>query len=200
MTKQFAVVIVGVCLAVQGCGPITYATRTLVIEPVHYCLTADNLLETHRNYQLAESSWKAIVHAEPGVSYSADYAAGFKDGFADYLYAGGTGEPPPLPPRHYWKFRYETPQGHQAIEDWFAGFRHGAAVAQQSGYREWVLLPAAVPPRTLSEPAAEVLPELPAMPPSETVLPPPRAAAPEQLPAPSPNGGHSAGKAESATP
>src|SRR5262249_39466700 len=79
--------------------------------------------------------------------YSPDFQQGFLCGFADYLYAGGTGNPPPLPPRGYWKSEYETPEGRQAVQDWFEGFRTGAARARASGYRELVTVPiSALPP------------------------------------------------------
>jgi hypothetical protein len=76
--------------------------------------------------------------------YSVHFARGFKDGYADYLYAGGTGDPPVAPPWRYRKVTYETPQGVQAVEDWFAGFRQGAYAAYTTGYRQFVVVPAAV--------------------------------------------------------
>jgi hypothetical protein len=33
------------------------------------------------------------------------------------------------------------------MDDWFAGFRHGASVARETGLRERVLVPIALPPR-----------------------------------------------------
>ena len=211
MRTRFAIGILGLCALAQGCGPITLATRTLVTEPVHYCTTKDNISEWHRNYKLAETAWAEIEKAHrghvrgadcnhgfsygrgdylnpsetvesPPPRYSADYAKGFKDGFADYLYAGGTGEPPPLPPRHYWKMRYETPEGHRAMEDWFAGFRHGAGVAQASGYREWVTLPSSLPPADVPGQHTTTLlkSEGTGAPPSEMMLPPPRPVLPPQ--------------------
>jgi hypothetical protein len=194
MMIQRTLAILGVCLVSQGCGPVTLATRTLVLEPIHYCLTGDSVLEIRRNYQLAEEAWDAFTKAEPDPTYSLDYASGFKDGFADYLYAGGTGEPPPLPPRDYWKIHYETAQGHQAMEDWFAGFRHGAAVAEQSGYRQWVTLPSSVPPPNARDRRPSWLaPENTVVPPSEPALPPPRKVAPPPPPdKDGPDGGHPA--------
>jgi hypothetical protein len=183
MKMKLTLVILGVCLLGQGCGPITLATRTLVIEPIHYCFITDNIVEMHRNYKLAEESWESIINTAPGHNYSLDYAEGFKEGFADFLYAGGTGEPPPLPPRNYWRSNYETPQGHQAIEDWFDGYRHGAAMAQQSGYRQWVTIPSSVPPRVASSQIpSSVTPESIGVPPSEPVLPQPRKIVPPQAP------------------
>jgi hypothetical protein len=74
---------------------------------------------------------------------SKDYAEGFKDGFIDYLQFGGSGQPPYAPPKRYWGPNYRTPEGYRAIEDWFAGFRHGVTAAKESGYRPWVTLPSA---------------------------------------------------------
>lgn len=193
MRTTLALGILGLCTLSLGCGPITLATRTLVLEPIHYCTTADNVMEWRRNYQLAEAAWKEAEKAAdssaepPPLPYSPDYAKGFKDGFADYLYAGGTGEPPPLPPRHYWKLGYETPEGHQAIDDWFAGFRHGAAVACASGYRQWVTVPTSVPPREAlarhapaAAPAAMTAPAAGPEKSTEPMLPPPRTLPPSQ--------------------
>jgi hypothetical protein len=162
-----------------GCGPLAHAIQIVVVEPIHYCQTADDFLENRRNYKLAEEAWQVFAQANPGHPSSPDYVRGFEDGFADFLYAGGTGEPPPLPPRQYWRITFETPQGHQAIEDWFAGFRFGAAVARESGYREGVTIPSSLPssnaadlylPSTLTERSAL---------PSDEVLPPPK-----EIPAP----------------
>jgi hypothetical protein len=78
------------------------------------------------------------------MACSAEFELGFKDGFTDYLYAGGTGEPPPVPPRCLWNLDYRTPRGRQAADDWFAGFRCGAAVVRENGYREKMLLPSSL--------------------------------------------------------
>jgi hypothetical protein len=144
MRMRFALGIFGPCFLSIGCGPLALATHIVVIEPIQYCKTADDILERRRDYTLAEESWLVFAQAHPDHPSSPDYSLGFKDGFTDYLYAGGTGEPPPLPPRQYWRITYETPEGHQAIEDWFAGFRLGAAVARGSGYRELVTIPSSL--------------------------------------------------------
>jgi hypothetical protein len=62
----------------------------------------------------------------------------------DYLQYGGTGQPPFVPPRRYWGVHYRTPDGYRAVEDWYAGFRSGAASAQATGYRHFVTVPSAV--------------------------------------------------------
>jgi hypothetical protein len=52
----------------------------------------------------------------------------------------------PVPPERYRRKKYMTPEGCAAVEDWFAGFRHGAATAMQSGLRNLVVIPVQCPP------------------------------------------------------
>src|SRR5262249_26850491 len=128
----------------SGCSFFCYSTRNLIEAPWkklnHYC-------ELHQFSVLASNAWRQISLANPQQDYSEDYVAGFLDGYVDFLDADGLGEPPAAPPDRYQSARYHTPQGLRAIDDWFAGFRHGAAAAQASGQRELVVLPMALPPR-----------------------------------------------------
>jgi hypothetical protein len=57
---------------------------------------------------------------------------------------GGTGAPPPIPPRRYWKLKYRTPSGHQSVQDWYAGFRDGAAEARDCAYDRWKKIPSSL--------------------------------------------------------
>jgi hypothetical protein len=137
--------IVGICTLGPGCGPTYNTTRTLIVEPFLYCDSADKVVEWTRDEKLAKDAWEK-VGASTGQAYSKDYERGFKFGFADYLYAGGSGLPPPMPPRRYWKPKYESAAGYQAVDEWYAGYRHGAAVAMESGFREYVPVHTWVPP------------------------------------------------------
>src|SRR5439155_9720003 len=147
--------------------------------------TAEDFGESVRNRRWAEFAWEDAKGADLHKTYSEDYACGFKDGFAHYLYRGGHGEPPPLPSAHYRKVRYQTPEGYKAIEDWFGGFRHGAAAARQSGYRYWITgpsalrLPNSVPPPPLGPAPDWAKLERPI--PLETT-PPPKPLPPKPLP------------------
>jgi hypothetical protein len=175
MRKLLAFCVPGLCLAAAGCGPFVNATRTLVIEPLQFCERGDKAAELIHDRRLADDSWKQLKSTGLVTEFSADYERGFKDGYTDYLFAGGNGQPPPVPPRDYWGVRNKTPEGQQAAEDWFAGYRHGAAAAMDSGLRPLMIVPASVPPPPPGPPgpvpAAEQAP-----PPSEEVpqLPPPR--------------------------
>jgi hypothetical protein len=166
--------------------PLKNVARTTIIEPALYCLCLDECVSRCRFNDLAEEAWACFQQALPDCSYSEAFADGFKAGFADYLYAGGNGEPPLVPPRPYWKPNYESPEGHQMMQDWFRGYRHGAAVARDSGYRETVVIPASasLPRFKLPEPSnVRVKP----MPPADEPLPEPKQLPPpKELPQPKP--------------
>ena len=117
----------------SGCGVARQATRRLVVDPFLYNRPKNELLTDFRNHTLSKFAWNDF-------KYSGDYERGFRRGFSDYL-EGGSGEPPILPPRRYWKVDYESPAGHLAIADWFTGYRLGAEAAESSGYRHWVTIP-----------------------------------------------------------
>ena len=140
MRRLFYPVILVLSILSQGC--------TLICDGVRVTCTCvedkvEDVLEYRRDRQLANEVWGSVCSCKPAHTYSNDYVLGFKDGFVDYLYRGGNGEPPPLAPAKYRKFRYQTPQGYLAIEDWFAGYRHGAVAAKETNYRRWITGPAA---------------------------------------------------------
>src|SRR5262245_40493593 len=87
------------CSVCPGCLLLTGA-KNLVVESLAYC-TLD-CLEFKRNEALAVAAWDAVCVTHPEGTFSIHYADGFRQGFVDYLNAGGTGEPPPVPPRKYW--------------------------------------------------------------------------------------------------
>ncbi len=126
----------------SGCSLGGIAARNLCNEAN---LFQDTCTEKIQLGRLANQTWEIVRSQSPPCHYSEDYACGFKDGFMDFVDAGGTGEPPPLPPKRYQRLRFQTPQGWKAAEDWYAGFRHGAAVARDSGCRLLVALPGPMP-------------------------------------------------------
>jgi hypothetical protein len=169
----------------QGCALVGRATDVVTFEMKD---KLDEHRERARNRKWAEAAWKELAGTAPYDRCSEDFAAGFQDGFADYLYAGGPGTPPPLPPPQYRALRYQTPEGYRAVEDWFAGFRAGATAAQHGNYRQWIVGP------TSGEPAAACPPHAPGpVPPGppvvvpqpgpEETLPPPRKEVPPVGPA-----------------
>jgi hypothetical protein len=90
-------------------------------------------------YAWADTAWCDVGHVS-APCMSEHYAWGFRDGFAELVYAGGNGEPPAAPPRTLWRAGWRTGPGKQAADDWFAGYRHGATIAREGGYREQAVL------------------------------------------------------------
>src|SRR5262245_37237454 len=87
----------------SGCCSTGYLTlRTLVCEPSKYCFKIDRVRSKSVYHRWAEDEWDRAVQSGPDFPVSPAYHAGFVDGFVDYVYAGGTGEPPPIPPRQFW--------------------------------------------------------------------------------------------------
>ena len=76
---------------------------------------------------------------------STHFHAGFLEGYADYLYRGGKGVAPPIPPRRYWE--PTTSMGRQnAVSEWKGGFQAGAEAARETGHRELLVVPYDGPP------------------------------------------------------
>jgi len=116
---------------------------TLVHDAAHnachqVCMTMEESRELCRDRAWADVAWKRHRAECCGGRPSSAYEDGFKDGFVNLLYRGGNGEPPPLPPKHLRQFNDQTPCGTTVAQAWFAGYRHGAGVARDRGYRQWV--------------------------------------------------------------
>jgi hypothetical protein len=149
--KPARLLLLAVCLWSSGCGFFCYSIQNLVEAPLD---AKDECVMRQRFYDMAADAWKTVRLSDPNVPYSIHYVHGFKDGYAGYL-DNGSPEPPGEPPWIYRTSHFETPEGIQAIHDWFAGYRHGAQVAQASGYRETaVILPVGRPPYQPPAPVA----------------------------------------------
>jgi hypothetical protein len=188
MRPPFALLLFGLTFLGSGCALFGDASRNI---GVSLARPVEQKREWQRNYQWAEQAWAESCAADGATARSEDYAAGFKDGFAEYLFRGGNGEPPLVAPLRYRGFRYQTPEGYQAIDDWFAGYRHGASAAKKSGAREWITGPSSLragvsgaQPPAATPASPEVLPGAPENPAPQVL---PRRigdSAPPQQPAP----------------
>jgi len=119
----FAVLNAGCSLVSDGAHVLSYRTHRAI----------DDSRERHRDRKLAEAAWAESEARNQGE----DFAAGFKEGFAEHLFRG-TCKPPPLPPARYRTVRNQTAAGYEAAEGWLNGFRAGVADAQNRGLRELV--------------------------------------------------------------
>ena len=142
---MIVVLVTSVC---SGCRLAQNAWLTAVVEPLQYSRNLDDKLAHNRFRKMATVALeeaRALARAERDEyecePFSDDHEQGFVDGFAEYLSAGGTGQPPPLPPRKYWRGRFQNPIGQQQILDWYDGYRHGVAAAQVGDHRSFVVVP-----------------------------------------------------------
>jgi hypothetical protein len=122
--------------ALPGCTVYQQARRTMIHEPTEFSWKHDRQRSLKIYRQWADQAWIAENGPCPEEGLYNDYALGFRDGFVDFVYAGGDGEPPPVPPRKFWNVAWRTPEGNEASHQWFNGYRHGAHVARTGGYRE----------------------------------------------------------------
>jgi hypothetical protein len=119
------------------------AKRTTDLEPKHFSYIHNEHVTRRLNHAIAKQAWHEVM-ADMPVRASHHYARGFICGFADYLYRGGTGEPPLVPPRAYWHLGYQSIKGKQAIDEWYQGFRHGSQECQARGLRDLVMVPSSL--------------------------------------------------------
>jgi hypothetical protein len=131
----------GACLS--GCSVWQDAGRTMLREPAEYAWKLDRKRSLGVYRQWADEAWAMQSGSCAEVGSVDDYALGFRDGFVDYVYAGGEGEPPPVPPRKFWNIGWRKDQNDAAAYEWFAGYRHGAQAAREGGYRERGVVPSA---------------------------------------------------------
>ena len=124
-----------------GCSVLYLVKRTLKYEPRDFDLTLDEAAACKQYAIWADEAWGSFLDTAPEVSISPSFERGFRDGFVDFVFAGGSGDAPPIPPRRFWRTMYRNPAGDQSIGDWTEGFRAGATVARDGGYRARALVP-----------------------------------------------------------
>jgi hypothetical protein len=122
----------------SGCELVELAACNLSYEA---WLCKEHTVACVRNRKAAEQALRESYCLNSSQRYSADYEKGFKAGYTDQLDANALLAPPAIPPKHYWSDRYQTPEGHVAIEDWFRGYQQGAHTARISGQREFLAVP-----------------------------------------------------------
>jgi len=102
---------------------------------IAYNDTTDDFVMGWRNRVWSRQAWHArkaqfVGHQELGA-----FGEGFRDGYRDVA-SGGNGCPPPVPPRKYWSWRYQTAEGQCKVAAWYEGFPYGAQAAAEEGAGE----------------------------------------------------------------
>lgn len=118
-----------------GCSVFDDALLVSFCEPKLFNDYTDEQASSATYRALADQVWSQLDGGCPEGCLEGDYAWGFREGFASYVYAGGNGQPPAVPPRPYWQLDLRSPEGAVAVQSWFDGYRHGARAAREGGYR-----------------------------------------------------------------
>ena len=145
--RRLALVLGLLCLT-PGCSFFYLAKRTMHYEPREYDITLEEAEACEQYAIWAEEAWSEWQSNNAAVAVSRDYYDGFRNGFVDFCFAGGSGEPPPVPPRRFWRTLYRNTAGDQSVADWSAGFRAGASAARAGGYRKRAIVPSPTDTRT----------------------------------------------------
>jgi hypothetical protein len=109
------------CAAIQG-----------VNDYVAYNDSVNDFVLGWRNSVWARQAWHERKGQFIGQPQFSSFGAGFRAGYENVA-GGGNGCPPPIPPRDYWSWRYQTPEGQAQVAAWFAGFPYGARAAEEDG-------------------------------------------------------------------
>ena len=88
----------------------------------------------------AQQAWNAWSWCYAELNHPFHFARGFKAAYRD-VREGGKGCQPTLPPKCYWKSRYQSAEGRCKVNAWFEGYSHGALAAQQDGVGHWNEIP-----------------------------------------------------------
>jgi hypothetical protein len=161
--RGLPILLVAVVPVLSGCNLFKLAAFNATNEPHLY---SDQQHLKKRAYDFAQEAWlDHLSHLKTDCPPKA-FESGYIDGFADYLFKGGNGAPPTVPPNYLRRYQYLSPDGHSEIEEYYSGFAAGAADAKASGQRIYFTIPVSSPlPKAdkilehgTEEPIIEVLP------------------------------------------
>ena len=110
-----------------GCSALGGISNSL-----DYNECCDDLMLGYRNSAWSARAWQEKKHCFQNQRYIKDFKAGFRQAYEDVA-AGGNGCTPAFPPRSYWSWKYQSPEGQLKTGAWFAGYPMGAKAAEQDG-------------------------------------------------------------------
>ena len=145
---------------------------------IAYNDTQNDFVIGWRNRVWAIQAWHMEREKYLDYPYLAEFGDGFRTGFRDVA-SGGTGCPPVVPPRKYWSWKYQSPEGQAKVAAWFEGFPIGAMVAERNQAGEFSDIPVSYTVEAQYSPRFQAG-ELPGLPPPTYT---PRSPVSEQPPA-----------------
>ena len=117
-----------------------FCFQALLLVSFGGCLSVRDCIDTCaidcRNRCYAERAWLRCRSTYNDVECRHDFGKGFRDGYVAVASGGSTCQPA-LPPRDYWRFPYQNPDGQERMLAWFNGYSYGALYAEQEGISDW---------------------------------------------------------------
>ncbi|QDV64495.1 hypothetical protein Pan14r_21900 [Crateriforma conspicua] len=134
-------------VASTGCTMFNTATQSLCDEG---CL--NDFMMSHHHRVMAARAWQREKKCFGNHRNLRDIKRGFMDAYKDVA-KGGTGCTPTVAPREYWGWRYQSADGHVAVNSWFQGYPIGVKAAEQDGIGNYASIQMAnLPTRQTSTP------------------------------------------------
>ncbi len=107
----------------------------------HECI--DEFMINHRNRVMAARAWQREKASFKDHCHLDDVKCGFMDAYAEAASGTGNGCVPPIAPRSYWGWRYQSSDGNAAVNSWFEGYPMGLKAAEQDGVANFGTIPMA---------------------------------------------------------
>lgn len=119
-------------LLLAGMSATGCSTLGIIGQNLKYNDSFSDWVVGQRDSAWAAKAWHLRKHNFCNERYLKDFAEGFRAGYADVA-AGSNGCTPALPPRKYWGWKYQSPEGQARVAAWFSGYPHGARAAEEDG-------------------------------------------------------------------
>jgi hypothetical protein len=118
----------------SGCTLVHNAHRAL-----SYDESWNDAVIVMRNRNWSAKAWHKRKHNFCNERYSADFCAGFRQGYEDVA-NGSNGCTPAHPPRQYWSWEFQSAEGQARTSAWFSGYPLGARAAEEDGVGNYTQL------------------------------------------------------------
>ena len=125
--KLLAASLIVVLTCSTGCTLVHNAHRSMT-----YSDSWNEAVLVMRNRNLSTKAWHKRKQHFCNERYSADFCAGFRQGYEDVA-NGSNGCTPAMPPRSYWTWEFQSGEGQARTSSWFSGYPQGARAAEEDG-------------------------------------------------------------------
>ena len=125
-------------ILILGCAAValissTGCTLTRGLQnSIAYNEQTDDFVLGWRNQVWAKRAYNRQAEFLPVGEFPGSFREGFIAGYISVA-SGGNGCTPSLPPRKFWSWKYQSPEGQCKVNAWYEGFPYGAKAAEEDG-------------------------------------------------------------------